>query len=222
MTGDVIELSLARIEDVLGREGPLGIPALAEKCRVDVATMRELMQRLYRAGRVRPAPVGGIAAWTPLSRQIARDGRAPAALGFQPDDPVQLYVSTRSFNCIRHQLGDGATLREVAELLSGQELLDQPGFGKLSLSELIAVLGQAGLRLRDHDATAGQAWDGIYALRLCCDRVNLAHGYREFPHRITGDSFEACAQAAEQLGWQLHRETCTATCPRCAGHTKKG
>lgn len=62
-----------------------------------------------------------------------------------------------------------------------------------------------------------------YSLDLYCDRLpddpmdDRIHGWNEFPHQFTGETFAECARAARKRGWKIHRKTRTATCPKC-GH----
>lgn len=58
---------------------------------------------------------------------------------------------------------------------------------------------------------------GCYTLDLYCDHFNDAHRYDEFPHQFTGENYAACARTARKRGWVLHRDNCTATCPKCKG-----
>jgi len=55
-----------------------------------------------------------------------------------------------------------------------------------------------------------------YTLDLYCDHENDAHGWREFPHSYTGETFAECARAARNGGWVIHRKLRTATCRKCA------
>ena len=54
-----------------------------------------------------------------------------------------------------------------------------------------------------------------YSLHLYCDYLNPEHGYDEFPHEFTGETFMDCASQARKLGWKFHKATRTATCPKC-------
>lgn len=56
---------------------------------------------------------------------------------------------------------------------------------------------------------------GCYSLDLYCCWVNDGHGFQEFPHMFTGPNRRDCEQQARKAGWTLHRETSTATCPKC-------
>jgi hypothetical protein len=56
---------------------------------------------------------------------------------------------------------------------------------------------------------------GCYALDLYCDRENDAHGWSEFPHQFTGETFGECAREARLKGWTINRKTRFATCPKC-------
>jgi hypothetical protein len=53
-----------------------------------------------------------------------------------------------------------------------------------------------------------------YTLDLYCDHHNTEHEFG----RITsyyGNTFSDCARQARADGWKIHRETHTATCPKC-------
>lgn len=56
-----------------------------------------------------------------------------------------------------------------------------------------------------------------YSLDLYCDHVNPRHGYAEFPHTFTGETFAECARPARKRGWRFHYKSRTATCPKCTG-----
>lgn len=67
-------------------------------------------------------------------------------------------------------------------------------------------------RLRD-DPTC---YASGYSLDLYCDHVNDRHGFDEFPHNFTGETFSECAKEARKRGWVFHTSKRTATCPKCA------
>ena len=46
------------------------------------------------------------------------------------------------------------------------------------------------------------------------------HGWNEFPHTFTGETFRECAADARKAGWKIHRQTRTATCPHCVRHKR--
>jgi len=54
-----------------------------------------------------------------------------------------------------------------------------------------------------------------YSLDLYCDYENDAHGFNEFPHTFTGETFTGCVRDARLKGWKIHKESRTATCPKC-------
>ena len=56
---------------------------------------------------------------------------------------------------------------------------------------------------------------GCYLLDLYCDHLNNDHGWTEFPHQFTGQTYGECAKVARKSGWIIHRDN-TATCPKCA------
>lgn len=60
-----------------------------------------------------------------------------------------------------------------------------------------------------------------YTLDLYCDHDNPAHGWTEFPHQYTGESFGPLAKAARRRGWIVRTKDRTATCPKCSGKRKR-
>lgn len=59
-----------------------------------------------------------------------------------------------------------------------------------------------------------------YALDLYCDHNNSRHGFDEFPHTFTGETFGECVKSARRRGWVIRTATRTATCPKCSGKRK--
>lgn len=56
-----------------------------------------------------------------------------------------------------------------------------------------------------------------YSLDLYCDQRTSDWSHNAgFPVTFTGESFGDCAKQARAQGWKIHRQTRTATCPRCA------
>jgi hypothetical protein len=59
-----------------------------------------------------------------------------------------------------------------------------------------------------------------YTLDLYCDREPNdfnPHGWDEFPHQFTGETFGQCASEARRRGWIIRPSDRTATCPKCSG-----
>lgn len=55
-----------------------------------------------------------------------------------------------------------------------------------------------------------------YSMDLYCDHASEAHGFDEFPHTFTGETFGECARQARRRGWVFHKAARTATCPKCS------
>lgn len=55
-----------------------------------------------------------------------------------------------------------------------------------------------------------------YTLDLYCDHSSPRHGWGEFPHQYTGETFGECARRARRVGWIIRTEARTATCPKCS------
>ena len=67
---------------------------------------------------------------------------------------------------------------------------------------------------------------GCYTINLYCDvqcgAVNCGHSDIEEPMaEFIGETFAECAREARKAGWQIHRKTRTATCPRCVRLKKR-
>lgn len=43
------------------------------------------------------------------------------------------------------------------------------------------------------------------------------HGWAEFPHTYTGETFGECAREARDRGWLINARTRKALCPKCSG-----
>lgn len=69
------------------------------------------------------------------------------------------------------------------------------------------------------DASPMQYASG-YTLDLYCDHSNERHGFDEFPHQYTGETFGECAKEARRNGWIIRSGARTATCPKCSGKRK--
>jgi len=57
---------------------------------------------------------------------------------------------------------------------------------------------------------------GIYTLDLFCDQLHDPRVKATF----TGQTFSGCRVKARRVGWRIHRETKTATCPTCTKSQK--
>ncbi len=59
-----------------------------------------------------------------------------------------------------------------------------------------------------------------YSIHLYCDAIGPEglsrgpHGYDEFPHEFTGETFGECARSARRTGWRFKRDG-THICPKC-------
>ena len=60
-------------------------------------------------------------------------------------------------------------------------------------------------------------WSGPIAGAERLDTPDGYHSWTEFPHTFIGETWGQCAQAARRRGWVIHRNTRTATCPKCSG-----
>ena len=94
-----------------------------------------------------------------------------------------------------------------------------PVFGFMPSKETLAALNATG-------AAGAMQYASGYTLDLYCDQwtgpaiataasPDGKHGWNEFPHVFTGESFAECAKAARARGWSIHRVSRTATCPKC-------
>ena len=67
---------------------------------------------------------------------------------------------------------------------------------------------------------------GCYTLDLYCDNYfsnaltpvrDTVHGFQEFPHQYTGETFGQCVKQARAHGWIVNRDKSHALCPKCSG-----
>ena len=65
---------------------------------------------------------------------------------------------------------------------------------------------------------------GCYSLDLYCDQPVTSHTWEQragFPSMFTGETFTECTRDARKIGWKIHLDTRTATCPTCRKKMKE-